>query len=90
MSSPQVKTNVSQTNTSSTQQTLSWEAILKSPRIEKQHIEYALNHIDNAPVTPYEFVYSKVATDIKIFPPTSVAISGVGGVIGAIFFKACN
>jgi hypothetical protein len=89
MSSPhQVKSNTNQTNTSSTtsssQQTLSWEVILKSPRIEKQHIEYALNHIDNAPVIPYEFVYRKVATDIKIFPPTSVAISGVGGVIGAV------
>jgi len=89
MSSPhQVKSNTNQTNasstTSSTQQTLSWEVILKSPRIEKQHIDFAIAHIDDAPQVPVEFVYSQVATDVKISYPHSVAISGVGGVIGAI------
>jgi len=88
MSSPQVKSNVksnpNSTNQTNASQALSWEVILKSPKIEKQHIEYALNHIDTAPVIPYEFVYNKIITDVKIFPPTSVAISGVGGVIGAI------
>jgi len=78
---PQVKNPNSTNQTNSTQ--ITWETILRSPRIEKQHIEYAINSADQAPLLSYEFVYSK-ATDIKIFPPTSVAISGVGGVIGAI------
>ena len=84
---PQVKSNpnsTNQTNASSTQQTLSWEVILKSPRIEKQHIDFAIAHIDDAPKMPIEFIYSQVATDVKISYPHSVAISGVGGVIGAI------
>jgi hypothetical protein len=33
---------------------------------------------------PVEFVYNQLVTDIKIFPPTSIAVSGVGGVIGAV------
>jgi len=83
MSSPhspqQVKSN--QTNAS---QALSWEVILKSPRIEKQHIDFAIAHIDDAPQVPVEFVYSHVATDVKISHPSTVAISGTGGIIGAI------
>jgi hypothetical protein len=80
---PQVKTNPNSTNqTNSTQ--ITWETILRSPRIEKQHIEYAISHSEDAPMLPYEFVYSQVASDMKIFPPTSIAVSGVGGVIGAI------
>ncbi len=81
MSSPQPQVN---TKTNSTNQTMSWETLLKTPRIEKQHIDFAIAHIDDAPQLPVEFVYSQVATDVKISPPTSVAISGVGGVIGAI------
>jgi len=80
---PQVKqTNSNQANSST--QAMSWETILKTPRIERQHIEYAVSHSEDAPMLPYEFVYSQVASDIKIFPPTSIAVSGVGGVIGAI------
>ncbi len=87
MSSPQVKTRSSnQTNTNSTQTTqqITWETLLKTPRIEKQHVDFAINNLETAPQLPVEFVYSQVATDVKISPPTSVAISGVGGVIGAI------
>ncbi|ALG97063.1 hypothetical protein [Sulfolobus monocaudavirus SMV4] len=81
--SPQVKSNPksNQTNTNST---LTWDTILRSPRIEKQHVDFAINNLETAPQLPVEFVYSQVATDVKISPPTSVAISGVGGVIGAI------
>ena len=84
---PQVKSNpnsTNQTNASSTQQTLSWEVILKSPRIEKQHIDFALSHINDAPKMPVEFVYNQLITDIKFFPPTSITVSGVGGVIGSV------
>jgi hypothetical protein len=63
---------------------MSWETILKTPRIERQHIEYAISHSEDAPMLPYEFVYSQIVSDMKIFPPTSIAVSGVGGVIGAI------
>jgi len=86
MSSPQVKTNPnSSSQTNSTQATqLSWEAILKSPRITKEHVEYAINNAEQAPLLPYEFVYSRVASDVKITPPTTIAVSGMGGVIGAI------
>jgi len=63
---------------------MSWETILKTSRIERQHIEYAISHSEDAPMLPYEFVYSQVDSNMKIFPPTSIAISGVGGVIGAI------
>ena len=84
MSSPQVKqTNSNQANNSSTQ-AMSWEAILKTPRIEKQHIEYAISHSEDAPMLPFEFVYSQVDSNMKIFPPTSIAVSGIGGIIGAI------
>jgi hypothetical protein len=84
MSSPQVKSNPKSDQTNSTQPILSWETVLRSPRIEKQHIDFALSHISDAPQIPVEFVYSKVSTDVKISNPTSIAISGVGGVIGAI------
>jgi len=86
MSSPQVKSNPQpqvKTNPNSTQ-TLNWETILRSPKIEKQHIEYAVNNADQAPQVPVEFVYSQVATDVKISHPSTVAISGTGGIIGAI------
>jgi hypothetical protein len=88
MSSPQVNTNPKsdQTNTNSTQTTqqITWETILKSPRIERQYVDFALSHINDAPKMPVEFVYNQLITEIKIFPPTSVAVSGVGGVIGAV------
>jgi len=83
MSSPQVKTNNPQVK-SNNSSTLTWETILKSPRITKEHVEYAINNADQAPLLPYEFVYSSIATDIKITPPTTIAVSGTGGVIGAI------
>jgi len=76
---PQVKSNPN-----SIQQVLSWETILRSPRITKEHVEYAINNIDQAPLLPHEFVYSQVATDVKISYPHSIAISGVGGIIGAV------
>jgi len=82
---PQVKSNTNRTNTNSTQATqITWDIILRSPRIAKEHVEYAINNADQAPLLPYEFVYSKVATDVKITPPTTIAVSGTGGVIGAI------
>jgi len=91
MSSPQVKsnpksnqTNTNSTQVTSTQATLSWESILRSPKIERQHIDFALSHIDDAPQIPVEFVYNQLVTDVKISSPASVAVSGVGGVIGAI------
>ena len=83
---PQVKSNPqpqAKTNPNSNQ-TLTWETILKSPRITKEHVEYAINNADQAPLLPYEFVYSSIVTDIKITPPTTIAVSGTGGVIGAI------
>jgi len=81
MSSPHPQ--VKQTNTNSTQQVLSWDEILKSPRISKEHIEYAITHIETAPQLPYEFVYSQFS-DVKISYPRSIAISGAGGIIGAL------
>lgn len=80
---PQVKSNPNSTN-QTTSQTLSWEVILKSPRIEKQHVDFALSHINDVPQMPVEFVYNQLVTDIKISPPASIAISGAGGIIGAI------
>ena len=61
-----------------------WESLLSSNKIEIKHIDFAISHIENAPVIPYEFVYSQVASGVKISYPHSIAISGVGGVIGAI------
>jgi len=84
MSSPQVKSNPNSTNQTNASQALSWEVILKSPRIEKQHIDFALSNINDAPKMPVEFVYNRLITDIKFFPPTSIAVSGVGGVIGSV------
>ena len=86
-SQPQVKSNPqpqAKTNPNSTNQTLTWETILKSPRIERQHIDFAITHIDDAPMLPFEFVYRQIDSDIKIFPPTSIAVSGSGGIIGAV------
>ncbi len=81
MSSPQPQVN---TKTNSTNQTMSWEALLKTPRIERQHIEYAISHSEDAPMLPFEFVYRQIDSDIKIYSPTSIAVSGSGGIIGAI------
>jgi len=77
---PQVKTNPNSTNAS---QALSWEAILRSPRIEKQHLDFTIDHIETAPQLPYGFVYDQFA-GVKVSPPTAIAISGVGGIIGAV------
>ena len=76
---PQVKSNTNQTNSTA----LSWEAILKSPRIEKQHLDFTIDHIETAPQLPYGFVYDQFA-GVKVSPPTAIAISGVGGIIGAV------
>ena len=91
MSSPQVKSNPQpqvKTNPNSTNQTnasqITWETILRSPRIEKQHVDFAINNAEQAPQVPVEFVYNKLVTDTKIFSPASVAVSGAGGIIGAI------
>jgi len=84
MSTPQVKTKSPSSNQPNTNSTLTWETILKSPRIEKQHIDFAIAHLNDTPQMPVEFVYNQLVTDIKIFPPASVAVSGAGGVIGAI------
>jgi hypothetical protein len=83
MSSPQVNTNPKsdQTNTNST---LTWEEILRATRIDKQHIDFAITHIDTAPVIPYEFIYNQFASDVKVFHPASIAVSGTGGVIGSV------
>ena len=86
MSTPQVKTKSPSSNQPNTNSTLTWETILKSPRIEKQHIDFAIAHLDTAPVIPYEFVYSQldIASDVKVSPPNTIAVSGIGGVIGSI------
>jgi hypothetical protein len=49
-------------------------------------VDFAITNIETAPVIPYEFIYSKfdIASDVKVFPPATIAISGVGGVLGAI------
>jgi hypothetical protein len=80
---PQAKTNPNSTN-NSTNQTLTWETILKSPKIEREHVVFAINNAEQAPQMPVEFVYNKLVTDTKIFSPASVAVSGAGGIIGAI------
>jgi hypothetical protein len=82
-SQPQVKSNNPQVK-SNPNSTLTWETILKSPKITKEHVEYAINNADQAPLLPYEFVYSQIATDVKISYPYTVAVSGTGGIIGAI------
>jgi len=46
-------------------------------------VDFAINNAEQAPVIPYEFVYSQFAS-VKISPPTTIAISGIGGIIGAI------
>ena len=79
---PQVKSNPNSTN-QSTQPTLSWETVLKSPRIEKIHVDYVLSHINDAPQVPVEFVY-QFASNVKISYPRSIAISGIGAVVGSI------
>ena len=63
-------------------QTLNWDSILSSNKIEIKHIDFAINNIDSAPKLPYEFVYKQFSD--KIYYPEAIAISGAGGVIGAI------
>ena len=65
-------------------QTLNWESLLKINKIEPKHVDFAINNAEQAPVIPYEFVYSQFASDVKISLPTTIAISGIGGIIGAI------
>jgi hypothetical protein len=61
---------------------INWETLLASNKIEVQHVDFALNNIDSAPKLPYEFVYKQFSD--KIYYPEAIAISGSGGVIGAI------
>jgi hypothetical protein len=82
-SQPQAKTNPNSTNNSANQ-TLAWDTILRSPRIEKQHVDFAINNAEQAPQVPVEFVYNQLVTDARISSPASVAVSGAGGIIGAI------
>jgi hypothetical protein len=63
-------------------QNQTWDSILKAGKIEIQHIDFAIDNINTAPSLPYESVY-KAFTD-KIYYPTAIAVSGAGGVIGAI------
>jgi len=60
----------------------SWESLLSSNKIEIKHIDFAINNIDSAPKLPYEFIYKQFSD--KIYYPEAIAISGAGGVIGAI------
>ena len=85
-SQPQVKSNSNKSNSKSdqTNTNLTWEEILRATRIDKQHIDFAIAHIDTAPVIPYEFIYNQFASDVKVFHPASIAVSGTGGVIGSV------
>jgi len=60
----------------------SWESLLKTSKIEINVLDFAIDNINTAPSLPYEFVY-KAYTD-RIYYPKAIAISGAGGVIGAI------
>ena len=60
----------------------SWESLLKTSKIETHVLDFAIDNINTAPSLPYEFVY-KAYTD-RIYYPKAIAISGAGGVIGAI------
>lgn len=80
---PQVKSNPNSTNQTNASQ-ITWETILRSPRIEKQHVDFAINNAEQAPQVPVEFVYNQLVTDARISSPASVAVSGAGGIIGAI------
>ena len=81
---PQVKTNTNTNQTNSTQISWSWDTILRTPKIEKEHVDFVINNAEQAPQAPVEFVYNQLVTDVKISPPSSVAISGAGGIVGAI------
>ena len=75
-SQPQVKSNSKsesdQTNTNST----TWEEILRATRIDKQHIDFAIAHIDTALVIPYEFIYNQFASDAKSSIPLVLRLAG--------------
>jgi hypothetical protein len=61
---------------------INWESILSSNKIEIHHVDFAINNIDSAPTLPYEFVYKQFSD--KIYYPEAIAISGTGGIIGAV------
>jgi hypothetical protein len=67
---------------SQAQTQINWETLLNINKIEVQHIDFAINSINTAPLVPYEFVYKQFSD--KVYYPEAIAISGAGGVIGAI------
>jgi hypothetical protein len=67
---------------SQSQTQINWESLLNTSKIEIKHIDFAINNINTAPTLPYEFVYKQFSD--KIYYPKAIAISGAGGVIGAI------
>ena len=60
----------------------SWESLLKINKIEPKHVDFAIDNIDTAPSLPYESVYKSFSD--RVYYPKAIAISGAGGVIGAI------
>ncbi|AON96445.1 structural protein [Acidianus two-tailed virus 2] len=62
-----------------------WEKILApGSRITKDFVDFAIDNLESAPDVPYEFMYSEFSPASKIYQPTTIAVSGVGGIIGAL------
>ena len=60
----------------------SWNDLLNLKQIDTNAIDFALSHLDQAPVMNVVTVYSQF--NVKPRPPSSFAVSGAGGVIGAM------
>ncbi len=60
-----------------------WKKILNSSRITKEQIDYVIDYVANNKIIPISIPIESVY-NYRIFPPRSIAVSGVGGVIGAI------
>mgnify|MGYP001770689762 CR=1 FL=1 len=63
-------------------QVKSWSDLLSLKQVDVNAVDYAISHIDEAPKFPAITVYSQF--NVKPKPPATIAVSGAGGVIGAL------
>ena len=63
-------------------QVKSWSDLLNLRQIDKQAIDFAIDHLSEAPKFSAVVVYSQF--NVRARPPSTIAISGAGGIIGAL------
>ncbi len=57
-----------------------WADVLSAQRISKEHVDFALAFIDQAP----RLEYTVISPAAKVYPPRAIAVSGVNAIIASV------